>query len=286
MAGRDYIKKDVPDFIICGVQKCGTTSLLKYLSEHKQIRFQPPGTEVHFFDNNTHFEKGKAEFTKHFKPAEENILIGQSTSTYVYDYIPERIYKYTSNTKLIFILRNPADRAYSHYWHAKSKRRESLSFEQALEEEKNRIQKDYFYLINYSYFNTGLYMNMIDSFLKYFRKEQMLFLVLEELVKNPQKEIKKVTDFLKLPPLDTIETAKPFNQTKVGRYKVIETLFNNKITRNSKILYPLYHFNSKYLSKKYPEIKPETKQMLMSRYSENISRLEEYLNKDLNIWKK
>ena len=274
-----------PDFIICGVQKCGTTSLLKYLSQHKQIEFQPGGTEIHFFDNSENYKKGQTEFNKHFKNRNSNVLIGQSTSTYIYDYIPERMFKYAPDTKLVFILRNPINRAYSHFWHANSKNRENLNFEEALKKEDSRIKKDYWHLINYSYFNSGIYMNMVESFSEYYNKKQMHFVILEELKANPVNEINKILDFLKLDRIINLKTEKAYNQTKVSKFSLFGKLFNNRFTRNSKLLYPLYIFNNKYFSNKYPIMKQETRNALLEKYIKDIEELEIFLNKKLDFWK-
>ncbi len=275
-----------PDFIICGVQKCGTTSLLKYLSQHRQITFSPPDTEIHFFDNPVNYKKGISEFSKHFKTKKLNGLIGQSTSSYIYDYVPERMFEYVPDAKLIFILRNPVNRAYSHYWHAFSKNRESSSFEQALEKESDRIALDYFHLINFSYFNTGLYMKMLHSFLNYFKKNQMYCVILEELKTNPLDELNKIFKFLQLPFIESLKTEKAYNQTKIANFKITNKLLNNKLTRNHKLLYPFYQFHNRYLSRPYPQMNYLTKNNLNRKYLSEIEELEKFLNKDLSIWKK
>jgi len=274
-----------PDFIICGVQKSGTTSLHKYLEQHQSIKFEPKVIEVHFFDNPEQYSQGEEEFTKHFNGRNTNKLIGQATSSYIYDFVPERIHKYTPDTKLIFILRNPVERAYSHYWHAKSKKREDLSFEKGLQEENNRIHKDYFHLTNYSYFSTGLYMKMIESFLKYFKKEQLHFVILEELKADLATEIKEITDFLGVDEVQQLKKAKVYNQTKVGKYKFFEKIFNNRITRTSKVLFPLYMFNKNYLSNKYPKMRSKTKALLTEKYKQDILELENFLGRKINAWR-
>jgi len=274
-----------PDFIICGVQKSGTTSLQKYLSQHKNIKFQPPGTEIHFFDNPEKYEKGESEFLKFFEEVKSNRLIAQSTASYIYDYVPERMSKYVPKTKLIFILRNPVDRAYSHFWHANSKYREKLSFEDALKIEHKRISKDYWHLINYSYFSSGLYMKMIENFLKFYKKEQIHIVILEELKNNIVPEINKICNFLEIPVIEKLQSKKAYNQTKISKNKFIGKIFNNKFTRTNKIFYPLYMFHNKFLGKKYPKMKPETRKILLEKYIADIESLEEFLNKDLRFWK-
>ena len=127
---------------------------------------------------------------------------------------------------------------------------------------------------------------MIKSFLKFFKKEQMHFVILEELKTNPTEHINKILQFLETDKLEKLKTEKAYNQTKVSKYKFFGKLFNNKITRNSKYLYPLYIFNNKYLSEKYPKMHIKTRKKLLEKYYKEIEELETYLNKNLNFWKK
>ena len=269
------------DFIICGVQKSGTTSLQHYLSKHSQINLSE-NQEVHFFDDSEQFKQGKALFFSGFS-LKKDVLNGQTSSTYIYDYVPKRMVEYVPEAKLIFILRNPTQRAYSHYLHACSKYREPYSFEKALQIENDRISKDFFHLRNYSYFNTGLYSKMIQSFLEFYPKQKMHFIILEELTQNPDKELNAVFKFLDIEPT-VIDTSSVYNKTKLSKNKIIGKIFNNNLTRTNRLFYPLYLFHKHFLTKDYPKMNTETRLLLNKKYSSEITKIENLLNKKLNIW--
>lgn len=104
------------DFIIVGAMKSGTSSLAFHLSNHPDIYM--PESEVHFFNDDEAYEKGYQHYLNQFEYL-QNKIVGEKTPTYSYlKKCPERIYDFNANVKLIWIFRNPVDRAYSNYWHA------------------------------------------------------------------------------------------------------------------------------------------------------------------------
>ena len=141
-----------PDFIIIGSEKCGTTSLYEYLKKHPNI-IASTGKEVSFFDKNFHRGNGwyKSFFpsllTKFFKQtfSRTKILTFEATPRYlIHPHAAKRISKLYPNVKLIVLFRNPIDRAYSHYEQETIYAgRETLSFEEAIEKENERISHEY-----------------------------------------------------------------------------------------------------------------------------------------------
>ena len=139
----------LPNFIIIGVQRGGTTSLYKYLTKHPKI-IPAIKKEIHFFDNN--FHKGISWYQSQFKQNRLLMLLykkkkfydsitGEATPYYIYHpYGVERISKLIPNVKLIILLRNPVERAYSHYQHELRLKVEKISFEDALKQESNRLE--------------------------------------------------------------------------------------------------------------------------------------------------
>ena len=108
----------LPNFIIAGAEKSGTSSLLFYMSEHEDI-FTPAKKEIHFFDDGDNFNEGIDWYKQWFTGWSGEKAIGECTPIYMY--FPEcaqRIHDVYPEMKLIFILRNPVDRAYSNYWHS------------------------------------------------------------------------------------------------------------------------------------------------------------------------
>lgn len=175
----------LPNFIIPGAQKSGTTALRIYLAQHPEIFMA--NKEIHFFDNDENYKKGIEGYEKFFDGWKGEKAIGEKTPNYLYyEKAPERIYKLLPDVKLIFVLRNPVDRAYSHYRHNVRIGQETLSFEKAIEKEEERIKNPRLKKI-YSYKDRGKYIIQIKRYAEYFPKSQMLFLLAEDLKDDRKK---------------------------------------------------------------------------------------------------
>jgi len=209
----------LPDFIIVGAQKCGTGSLYHYLKKHPNIS---PSVikEIQFFSNN--FHKGILWY-KSFFPSlirkyyykyilNRNIISGEATPFYI---IHPRAIKMIAatipNVKLILLLRNPVDRAYSHYHHSVRRGCETLNFEDAIEKEKERINEEYDKMLKnelnisssfaaYSYLMRGKYINQVERLFHYIPRNRVLIIKSENFFEDPPKELQKVFSFLNVSP--------------------------------------------------------------------------------------
>ena len=237
-----------PDFLIIGAQKCGTTSLYDYLVQHPQVlaaRYK----ELHFFDYN--FQKGEAWYRRRLpskaqmraaqKTVGTRVITGEASPCYmVFPQTPERVFRFVPNVKLIVLLRNPVDRAYSQYQMNRNKKetkvvvnnvrtqesvlREPLSFEEALASEAERMIKARRDMANgdergqwfqmHSYQTRGLYAEQIERWLAHFAREQFLFLDSSQLSKNTDVVFAEVLEFLELQPLQL----KKYDEKHVGTY--------------------------------------------------------------------
>lgn len=170
--------------MIVGAMRCGTTSLNAYLRSHPQITVSRP-KEVHFFDNQ--FDRGLDWYLTHFTPTADTRAIGEATPDYLYSLeAPQRIADTYPEIKLLVLLRDPADRAYSHYWHNRSVGKEELSFEDALAAEPQRIAADPQSRAAYSYLDRGRYAEQIERYLQHFSADQILVETFEELEDDPE----------------------------------------------------------------------------------------------------
>jgi len=197
------------DFIIIGAQRCGTTSLYNYLIAHPNIS-SALNKEVHFFD--IKYNKGINWYWKQFPSVSEKVnsneksITGESTPYYLFHPLTaKRVFKHLPKIKLIVLLRNPADRAYSHYSHAVRMENESLSFDQAIKKEPERLkgEEEKIFQGQYSsnhqklsYLSRGIYADQLERYLKLFKKEQMLILKSEEFFASPQQILNRVFSFL------------------------------------------------------------------------------------------
>lgn len=208
-------KKWAPDFIVAGAMKSGTTALRRFLIQHPKIALSYRN-EVHFFD--VRFDRGPQWYKEQFprRPSPSH-LIGEKSPYYlVHPRVPRRIHALYPNVKLIMILRNPIDRAYSHYHFNVRRNLEALTFEQAIVKEPSRIKKGEKELKRgpaydnqdfrlYSYLKRGMYAEQINRWFSYFPREQILIITHEELNERPIEVMNELFAFLDLEPYDQLE---------------------------------------------------------------------------------
>ena len=207
-------ERSLPDFFIAGTQKGGTTSLYAYLSQHPNV-IAAFKKEVHFFESPVARKKGVRWYKSHFpKIAEKkakNAITGEATPLMYSFYTPRLIQEVIPDVKLIFLLRDPTKRAFSHYKHnTRRAGREELTFSEAIREEQNRIEEDVNKLIadawhddrdnrRYSYVHRGFYAEQLERWYKVFPGNQIYVEESEYFYKDPQDCLNKVTDFLGIP---------------------------------------------------------------------------------------
>lgn len=219
-------KRCLPHFLIIGSQKSGTTSLYSYLRRHPQIvpAFKK---EVHFFDgglkpNEDSYEKGVQWYQSHFplrSKVKANQLTFEASPLYMFNPLaPQRIKSKIPNVKLIAILRNPTERAISHYFHECRKQRESLPIDEAMRVEEVRLQrtletKDYknSVFMHRSYKARGRYYEQLQRYLSIFPKEQMLMMSAEDLFERPEICMQQVFEFVGVEPDSKLANFKPKN---------------------------------------------------------------------------
>jgi hypothetical protein len=206
--------RGLPDAIIIGAQKSGTTSLFRYLEQHVQIAGSEP-KEVHYFDN--HYDLGTLWYRSHFPYKTDSILLESSPYYLCYPHAAKRIYDLLPNVKLIAILRNPTDRAISHYFHQVRAGAEKLPILEAFTKEEDRIQSLWEKILadesytdsthqRFSYKQRGIYIEQLNRYWKYFDPENLLVLNSDNFFADPQKTLTNVFDFLEVKPnVETID---------------------------------------------------------------------------------
>ena len=195
-----FQKTRVVDFIIMGTQKGGTTALSINISKHPDIYIDnnpdPTKSEIHFFDIN--WKKGLEWYKRHFNYSKK--MVGEKTPELMYlDYTFPLIQSINPYVKIILILRNPMERAYSAWKHA-ANYGETRSFEDAINDERNNKldeNKTFSTAIKH-YLQRGLYYKQIMNILKWFSKDNLLILINEEVLKDMTTEYNKVYAFLNL----------------------------------------------------------------------------------------
>ncbi len=178
----------LPDMIIIGAMKCGTTSLFRYLAEHPDF-FPPMTKEIHFFDSK--YDQGLDWYRRRFptkikrltcRLRGRRIITGEASPYYMFHpHAMRRIASILPTVKLIVLLRNPVDRAYSHYHYEVKHGREQLTFEEAIDAEPGRLageldkmlQDEGYFSVHYgrhAYLRRGIYVEQLKACRALFRK--------------------------------------------------------------------------------------------------------------------
>ena len=205
----------LPDFVIIGAQKGGTSFLYQLLVQHPHVK-PAFAKEVHYFDLN--FRKGDNWYRSYFPVQVRNsrkYITGEASPYYLFHpHAPRRASTVLPDAKLIVMLRNPVDRAYSHYQHqvkrGKGEGRETLTFEEAIEAEKRilpgevskMLQDEFYESLRHrtrSYLRRGIYIDQLLAWLSFFPRKQMLILKSEDLFNDTTNVLERILDFLKIP---------------------------------------------------------------------------------------
>jgi hypothetical protein len=245
----DPERQQPPGFIIIGAQKGGTTSLYRYLGEHPDVglaRLQ----EVHFFS--WWYEKGKPWYLAHFRPRGKYPIVGEVSPSYLlHPKAAERVHQVLPQVKIIALLRNPIDRAYSQHQMNIKRKLESLSFEEAIAQEPERLSGDGDWSDMewrssswVSYLRRGLYADQLEPWLQLFPREQVLVMKSETFFERPDEGYQQALEFLGLPPWQLDQ----FMVHKAGNY---------------------------------PDMRPETRDRLAEYFAPHNRRLYELLGWDL-----
>lgn len=260
--------------------KAGTTTLMKYLVNNPAISI--PDGEVHFFDNSYNNKKGYNWYRDQFIIDDDTIITGEKTPTYSFKPgIPEKIFKFNPEVKLIWMLRNPVNRSFSNYLHAVRNGSEKNSFEEAIQKERQGLNEN----IYKNYLKRSIYSDQIRRFLKFFPMKNMHFIIFEEFIKDPQKELQKLYFFLNIPyakksnePNQTIKANKSYLPFSINIQYYSRRLFGR-----SKIFQIINYFNCLYPSRK-PQIKEDIKDELYNYFIEYNKELNNLIDKDISIW--
>jgi hypothetical protein len=207
-------ERALPGAMIVGAMKCGTTSLHNYLTQHPQV-IAPLRKEVHYFDTN--LAKGEAWYRANFgKTSEPGLNLDSSPYYLFHPCVPLRARALVPDAKLIVLLRDPVRRAYSHYWHERDMKRETLSFEDAIAAEPDRLGEAEEKLArgeierstahqHFSYLARGRYAGQLRRWLQCYPRERILVLRFEDLAAQPMAVLDQTLGYLGLPALQRVK---------------------------------------------------------------------------------
>ncbi|NNV08014.1 sulfotransferase [Geobacillus sp. C56-T2] len=297
----------MPNFLIIGAAKSGTTSLYHYLKQHPQI-YLSPIKETNFFaleGSNVDFKGPGDEVLKEFsitniddyrslfKNVTDEKAIGEVSPLYLYsEKAPLNIKKYIPNVKIIAILRNPVDRAYSSFLHCVRDNRETVNnFEDALRLEEERIKNNWEHLWHYK--NLGFYYKQLKRYYDVFSPNQIKVYLYEDL-KNPENLLRNIFEFLDVDTNFKPKIEEKYNVSGIPKNKLIHNLIHKeniikdlfkKIVVNQEIRRKLKNqIMNRNLTK--PELDYSIRQKLIEEFREDILQLQDLINRDLSAWLK
>lgn len=206
------------NFLVVGAQKSATTAIGSCLRQHPEI-CMANRSEVHFFDDEELFGSSSVDYGVYhsfFRPGAMHKAVGEVTPIYMYWFdSAKRIWSYNADMKIIFSLRNPIDRAYSHWNMERNRGKEVRSFREAIDGEEaacrvslplqNRV---------HSYVSRGYYSEQIRRLLTYFPPSQLMAIKFEEWIDSPVTCFRNICSFLDVSPCDGI----PRHEARAGEY--------------------------------------------------------------------
>jgi hypothetical protein len=257
-----------PSLFVLGAAKCGTTALHHYLGQHPDIFMSDPKEPFYF---EAEYDRGTAfYFNRYFSKWAGERIVGEARHRNLYlPYVPERIRRYNPDAKLVAILRNPIERAVSHWWHWYSRAQETLPLRQALDADEERICSGvgfrnaeeiqaysnnldpYGQGIYRTYLDSGYYCEQLERYAGAFGKDRLLVILYEDFVSKPREVMASLFAFL-----DCSDIA--------------EKLVPGQINESAPGM--LDHLNE------------EVKSWLLEHYRPHNQRLESFLGKDLPAW--
>jgi hypothetical protein len=297
-----------PNFLIVGAAKAGTTALYHQLTQHSEV-FMSEQKEMNFFalkDQTLDF-KGPGDmdgihrtsitnqsiYISFFSNLKNKKAIGEVSPLYLYSPIaPELINSLIPNSKIIIILRNPVDRAFSAFSHLRRDHREKIdNFEKAFDQNDTRKELNWAEIWHYK--SMGLYFDQVQRYLQYFPKNQMLFIIYDDFVNTPQKVLEKLCTFLSINSNFKFDTESKYNKSGTPRFQsfhqmLIRPHLFKKILKNFLPKFIRTHIRESLLNLNLKKNKSLTSAQFDSIYpafKDDIEKLERLLNLDLSQWK-
>jgi hypothetical protein len=304
----------LPDFIIAGAMKSGTTTLHHILAQSPAV-FIPDG-EIHFLDMDDilqhpdffifahkkwwtpRLEEEQAKYfawyTSFFTGAHETQIVGEDSTTYLSSpQVPERIARFLPQAKIIILLRDPASRTYSHYWHLLHTGRANYNFEDSLQIEPGQL------------IERSLYKKQIERFFANIPSQHIHVMLFEEFIQNVQAEIREVCMFLEVDTeLDISQIDTYRNRAVIPQYPRIQLWYNRIFRLHARRLYfsHLPHSPEQVRMSKFslmrlvaalhrrvnptrpskpPPMKPQTRTFLNAYFARENAGLSELIGKDV-----
>lgn len=297
----------LPNFLVAGAAKCGTTSLYHYLNKHPEI-FMAPVKEPKFITSQflnfplngagddvteSYMVKDYNSYLNLFSSSQKEKAVGEASADTLFYYRNsiKVIRSVIGEPRIIIMLRNPIERAVSNYYYLLKDGRETLSFENAIEEEENRMRHNWSFL--WAYKEQGLYYNQVRAFVDNFKNVRIY--LYEDFEKDTLGLVRDIYRFLGVDDTFSPNITEIHNKSGIPRNKTLHYLLTKPNTIKSvgksifkriKLEEKLKSYSLRLKNKNlYKEdIKEESKQKLIKYYKEDVLALENLLNLNLSSW--
>lgn len=294
----------LPNFFIVGAAKAGTTSLVAYMQQHPEIYFSPVKEPKYFsLDDNQFPHRGPgadiadskvirdaAAYLGLFSGAGAYRARGEASVDYLYSPgVPERIYRAIPEARIIIVLRDPVERAYSAYMHYVRDGWETLSFEDALAQEEARKLDNWEFFWHYR--AVGLYADQVERYLRVFPRDQVHVVLFEDLVSDTPGTVKDLFSFLGVDASFVPNVSEQLNRSGQPKSRLLHNLMfaQNPVRRfvgrvvSASVKRSIGRMVANINLKKRP-LSETTRRALRDEYRPDITRLEAVIQRDLSRW--
>jgi hypothetical protein len=301
---KDPTNPVLPTFFIVGAAKAGTTSLYHYLNQHPDV-YMSPNKEPHWFSRvrpvpgqDSRPVASEEEYLELFNEWNGESAIGEASPSYLWDEeAPYRIKEAVPHAKIIAILRDPVERAYSHYLMQVREGKEDLPFMAALQQDYHEENKAW--SASRLYVDLGFYADQVQRYLEVFGEEQVkICLYAKELIRNPRALLKSVMEFIEVDPryAASVRTDTWSNTYAVPRSRLALDVFRSRIRRSRRFealkekLIPDQRLRARiretllYKAGTKPQMDVQARKFLIDLYREDVHRLASLIDRDLGHW--
>lgn len=290
------LKATLPNTVLIGVQKAGTTALYNWISQHPDVFGEPAMKDFPFFCDAGYFGKGEDWFAERFSKwsGEQIILHGYVHYLFFATETASRLKAFNPDLKVLAVLRNPAERAYSAYLQARKTGHEPIaSFDEAIDYELSGGLVDFKDVANRSYIAHGKYSHSIETFNQFFDRKHFKIVLYDDLKGDPHAICADIFEFLSIA-TDFTATISSLNEYGMPRSRLLQDMIKSGV--RWQMLRELMPINMRIRTRQIiralntrkgekPELDSGTWQRLDELYAGEISRLENLLGKDLSSWR-
>ena len=249
-----------PNFLVAGSMKCGTSALFRGVTNHPDV-FGAKGKELHYFDQN--YEQGPQWYEAHFADAGDVRALGEGTPYLGNETATARMTNDLPDARLLFILRHPVDRAYSHYWHNRRRQRENREFEEAFRTDLESDQEIGRWM---NYWRLGTFSKYLEAIAAEVGRENMHVVLSRDLREQRAETLRGAWAHIGVDP-------------DQGTIEVRERSGPRKLRRSLKNL-----IKGRSDDTSYPPLDRSLRNDLTKVYRDDVIRLQEFLQRDLSHW--